>query len=111
MNVNSITEAPLAADVKEELRQYEAAALSTLKLGSVRVDEDVVVEAIGKFADTLLASDAEVDTELVTQLAVLWGHQICRRLGWEWVELTVQDDMCMGLFHAGESMRFFRLFT
>ena len=97
MNVNSISEAPLAADVKDELRQYEKAALSALKLDSVRVDEDVVVEAISKFADTLLASDAEIDTEVVTQLGVLWGHQICRRLGWDWVELTIQDDMWYGI--------------
>jgi len=97
MNVNNITEEPLAADVRDELRQYESAALSALKLGSVRADEDVVVEAINKFADSLLASDAEVDTELATQLAVLWGHQICRRLGWEWVKLTVQGDMWYGI--------------
>ncbi|MGB7746917.1 MAG: hypothetical protein WBN75_06480 [Verrucomicrobiia bacterium] len=97
MNVNSITEAPLAADVQGELRQYEAAALSALRLGSVRVDEDGVVEAISKFADSLLASDAEIDNEVVTQLGVLWGHQICCRLGWEWVELTIQDDMWYGI--------------
>ena len=97
MNVNSITEAPLAADVQGELRQYEAAALSALRLGSVRVDEDGVVKAISKFADSLLASDAEIDKEIVTQLGVLWGHQICCRLGWEWVEFTIQDDMWYGI--------------
>jgi hypothetical protein len=97
MNVNNITESPLAADVQGELRQYEAAALSALKLGSVRVDEDGVVKAIRDFADSLLAGDVQIDTEVVTQLGALWGHQICRRLGWEWVELTVQDDMWYGI--------------
>jgi hypothetical protein len=98
VNINNIKEQPIAADVREELVQFEAASRAMLKLDASVADPDHIVRVISEHIDTLLgARPKKVGEEAITLLACLWGIQICRRLEWEWVELIVQGDLWYGI--------------
>jgi hypothetical protein len=98
MTINIITERPIEEAVQSELQQFEAASREMLGLDSSVTEPDDVIRVINQHIDTLGKPHREQATEQrILLLACLWGIQICRRLKWEWVELTIDGENYYGI--------------
>ena len=107
MNVNDIAERPSDPDVQRELREFEADCRAMLALGSDVTAPDDVVRSVDEYIDRLRAGSGEGAAveqyslgDQILLLASLWGIQICRQLGWEWVELAVHGQTYDGIVSA-----------
>jgi hypothetical protein len=98
VNINNITERPIEEDVQKELQQFEAAGRDMFKLDASVTEPDDIVRVISEHIDSLQRAQLNPALEKkILLLACLWGIQICRRLKWEWVELTVQGEDYYGI--------------
>jgi hypothetical protein len=104
VNINEITKRPIDPDVQRELQQFEVDSRAMLRLGADVVEPDDVVRAIQDYVDGLQAGVTHAGPaagyslgDQILLLASLWGIQFCRKLNWEWVELTVHGETYDGI--------------
>jgi hypothetical protein len=78
----------------EDLRALVTGARDALTLLSADASPDDIVQAISEAADGLRSLRLEDQKALEASIpfGALWGEQVNRALGWEWVWLTEADD-------------------
>jgi hypothetical protein len=105
VNINDISESPIDPDVQSELQQFEADSRAMLGLAPDVVEPDDIIRAIHDYVDGLRAGVSYAAAgaagyssgDQMLLLACLWGIQICRKLNWEWADLSVHGDTYQGI--------------
>lgn len=91
---------PLVADEIATFQRYREIGLQLLRASEIDAAK-TLVQAVNTYVDewqskrrgflARLRAGAEDTTEMARSLSVVWGDQIVRYFGWEWI-CEVQDD-------------------
>lgn len=90
-----ITEYPLAAEMLDAIREYAAEAARLLEIGEPeKLSSEAIIEAVNRCVDQRQKGggpEFEDDEEAALLLGCLWGQQLVRELGWQWVGVTFHE--------------------
>ncbi|HSJ63514.1 MAG TPA: hypothetical protein VK922_06345 [Gemmatimonadaceae bacterium] len=84
----AVQERPLTADELADLRDFQAAGNEGVAVVTDRDTPSAIVEAIGAVSSGLGELEQEARVQASVGLGALWGEQVHRALGWEWVMLS-----------------------
>jgi hypothetical protein len=81
---------PLTADEFADLRGFQDAGRAGLAGAAEAEDPRAVVEAIGAVVHGLRNLDEDAKVHASVAFGALWGEQVHRALGWDWVLLPIE---------------------
>jgi hypothetical protein len=77
----------------DPLSDIKVETLKNLPPKSYEEEPEIVIEAIENYVDAIRFREKEVSSKFLHEdLGCLWGWQLCKTLGWEWVWVEVEAD-------------------
>jgi hypothetical protein len=92
MGETSIKEKALEQDVRDEIVEFSRLAAQWLSVRETETPEAVIRKICDHIDEVRESYSSEQLEEAILPLACLWGNQVCRGLGWEWVDLIIDGD-------------------